>query len=142
MNITVKTVSKRSSLIRKFEEEEWLQADIEHYGQARPFIKKHYKFVAYKGKTVVGILDLSIEANVAYIENLLVSSALRNQGVGKKLATEAESFAKIQKCSKIWLDTEEGWEAEKFYRKIGYQITGTHENHYLGKRGLIFTKFL
>lgn len=142
MSVAIKQVIKRSAKIKSFEENEWYLADLEHYGKARPFSKKPYKFTAVENDTVLGVLDLIIEGNVAYIENLVISSKHRGEGIGRRLLTYGEQFAKKENCTKIWLDTEEAWGAEKFYTKMGYKITGVHEKHFLGKKGLIFTKFL
>lgn len=140
--MNIQEVKEVTESIKKFEEDGWYEADLEHYGCAKPYSKKKYKFASYDNEDVVGILDLVIEGNVANIENLLVNKVNRGRGIGKSLTQFAESFAKEKKCTKIWLYTEEGWEAEKFYKKVGYKITGKHKNHYLGNTELIFTKFL
>lgn len=142
MSLIVKQAKKNSSPLKSFESKELQLSDIAHYGRTNPYERNLYKFVAYLDKKIVGILDLKIEANVAYIDNLLTGVEHRGKGIGKQLVLRAEEFAKTEKCTKIWLDTDEEWEAAKFYKKIGYQVTGTHENHYFGKRALIFTKFL
>ncbi len=134
---------EKNTQVKEFEDREWNLADIEHYGRPNPFEKHEYKFVARNDNNqVVGILDLKVEANVAYLENILVGNQFRKQGIGKKLMMRAEEFAKDKSCTKIWLDTDEDWEAAKFYKRMGFEVTGTHENHYFGKKALIFTKFL
>ena len=141
--MTIKQVKRISKEIKDFEKEEWHKADIEHYGRDRPYSKKIYKFVSKCSEgNITGILDFVVEANVGYIENLLVGEEYREQGVGKSLVLFVEKFAKEEGCTKIWLDTEEGWGAVDFYKRMGYKITGTHEDHHLGNRELIFTKFL
>lgn len=142
MEISITRVDNVTSQIKDFEERGWLEADIEHYGSARPYKKRTYKFVAVnESGDITGILDLEIEANVAFIDNLLVGKNYRRLGVGKKLITYAERFAKKNKCTKIWLSTSQDWEATKFYEKVGYKITGTHEKHFLEQNELLFTKF-
>jgi ribosomal protein S18 acetylase RimI-like enzyme len=138
------SLSKRtSSKIKAFEKKEWRISDIEHYGKAINTTKKYYKFVAKdKSNNIVGTLDLMIEANLAYIEALLVSSNHRRMGIGKRLLEQAEKFAKQKKCTKIWLETNEGWNAVDFYKKNDYKVTGKHENHFLNQKALIFTKYL
>jgi ribosomal protein S18 acetylase RimI-like enzyme len=73
---------------------------------------------------------------------LLVGSKFRKQGIGSKLLKQAENFSKEHNCTKIYLETNEDWDAVEFYKKQKYKITGKHEKHALGQRSLIFTKFL
>lgn len=142
-NYNIRIPKKITSKIKEFEKKEWHVADIEHYGKDRNFVRKKYKFIASnKNGKIFGILDLIIEANVALIEGVIVDSEFRGNGVGRQLVIEAENFSKKNKCNKVWLETDEDWDAAKFYKKIGYKITGIHERHYLDKRGLIFTKYL
>jgi len=142
-HINVKLTNQTSGKIDEFEKIEWYLADIEHYGKPVDFTKRQYKFVAETDiGEISGILELMIEANLAFIEGLLVGSKFRNMGVGKQLVQIAENFARSKKCTKIWLETNEGWGAEEFYKKIGYEVTGIHEKHIMNQRTLIFTKFL
>ena len=142
-HIEIKEVKKTSKEIKKFEEEEWLLADIEHYGKPRNFVKKTYKFIAKdKNKNIIGILGLTIEANISYLEDILISHKHRGEGIGTKLLLFAEKFAKDHNCTKIWTETDEDWKAADFYKKMGFKICGKHENHYLGRTGLILTKYL
>jgi ribosomal protein S18 acetylase RimI-like enzyme len=141
--LSIKQIKRSNKKIENFEKEEWYKADIEHYGKARPYSKKKFKFVSENSRdNITGVLDFIVEGNVGYIENLLVGKEYRGQGIGKSLVLFVENFAKEQGCTKIWLDTEEGWGAVEFYKKMGYKITGIHEDHHLGNREFIFTKFL
>ncbi|MBU0974473.1 GNAT family N-acetyltransferase [Patescibacteria group bacterium] len=140
MNIT--QLKQNNSQIKNFENKEWKFSDIEHYGKDNKYFKKSYKFAAQDdNENIVGIIEVIIEPNVALLEAILVDHQLKRQGIGKKLIEYAEMFAKQQKCSKIYLETNEGWGAEEFYKKMGYEITGKHKNHVYGQTGLIFTKF-
>lgn len=142
-SIKVEEAEKNSEKIKDFEKNEWLLADIEHYGAPRNFEKKKYKFVANdENGDIFGVLDLILEANISYLENLVVSHNHRGQGIGKKLLLFAEKFAKDNKCTKIWTETDEDWQAANFYKKMGFKICGTHKNHYLGRKGLILAKYL
>jgi len=146
MNITTTLItnsSENKKIIDAFEKKEWQLADLEHYGKLVDFTKKKYKFVAKtdSGK-IIGTLDLTIELNLAYVKSLLVGFKFRKIGVGKQLIETAENFAKDKKCTKVWLETNKGWAAEKFYKKVGYKVTGIHKNHILNQKTLILTKFL
>lgn len=138
----IKEVKNTSSILRKFEQKEWEIADIEHYGKPRNFEKRKYKFVANSEEgDILGVLSLITEANVAFLEGIIVSHEHRGEGIGTQLLLFAEDFAKKKKCNKIWTETDEDWKASKFYKKMGYVVCGVHENHYLGRKGLILTKF-
>jgi ribosomal protein S18 acetylase RimI-like enzyme len=135
--------SENSEKVDAFEKKEWRLADMKHYGKLVDFTKKKHKFIAKKNSTeIIGTLDLVIEANLAYVDSLLVGSQFQKMGVGRKLIEIAENFARDKKCTKVWLETNEGWGAEKFYKKIGYEVTGIHEKHILNQKTLILTKFL
>jgi ribosomal protein S18 acetylase RimI-like enzyme len=143
MSISISEIKGASVELEEFKKKEWHLADLEHYGGPRPYTKSFHKFIATddEGK-IIGMLELEIEANVAYIDGILVASDQKGKGIGKELMLFCEKFAKEKKCTKVWLDTEEGWGAVKFYEKLGYQLTGTHKGHHLGKDGLIYTKFI
>jgi len=141
--IHIELTDKSSKKIKEFEKIKWAVADQEHYGKPVDFTKNKYKFVAKnEDGEITGILDLMTEANLAFVEGLLIGSKFRKQGIGSKLMKQAEDFAKKNKCTKVYLETNEDWEAVEFYKKLGYEVTGKHEDHALGQRSLIFTKFL
>ncbi|MDQ7009587.1 MAG: GNAT family N-acetyltransferase [Candidatus Gracilibacteria bacterium] len=142
-NINIELVKINNKVINDFEGKEWIIADIEHYGKADiNFEKKKYQFIAKNDLgEIMGVLNLVIEVNLAFIDSLLVGHKYRRMGVGKKLLTKAENIAKENNCSKIYLETNKGWKAVKFYEKYNYKITGIHEKHILGQDTLIFTKF-
>ncbi len=142
-SVNIRLVKNSLDKIQEFEKAEWIIADQEHYGKQVDFAKKSYKFVAYiNDSKIAGTLDLTIEVNLAFIESVLVGSKFQKKGIGKQLVEKAENFAKENGCTKIYLETNEGWGAEEFYRRIGYEVTGVHEKHILGQKTLIFTKFL
>ena len=142
-NIIIKLNNQSSDKLSTFEKKEWAISDMEHYGRSDiDLSKKKYKFIAENESwEIVWILELMIEVNVAFIDGLLVGSKHRRKGIGKNLIKTAEEYSKKNNCTKIWLETNEGWEAEKFYKNVWYKITGSHEKHILNQKSLIFTKF-
>ena len=54
-----------------------------------------------------------------YIDELWVSPASRGGGLGRQLMELAEEFARAQRLQGIWLWTQ-SWQAEGFYRQLGY----------------------
>jgi len=139
-----KNGATENSEIAEFTKSAWKDADLEHYGRSDiDFTKKEYTLVAKnEDNKIMGILYFEIEVNVCFVDTLLVGKKFQNNGIGTKLLDYAEKFAKEKKCTKIYLETNEGWDAVKFYKKRGYKNTGMHEKHILGQNSLFFTKFL
>jgi len=79
--INTTLVTRITKKIKDFEKEEWHLADLEHYGKSVDFTKKKHKFVAKNNSgNIIGMLDLAIEVNLAFVEGLLVSSKHRKKG--------------------------------------------------------------
>lgn len=56
------------------------------------------------------------------IENVIVSSRIRRQGIGKKLMEAIEQIARDHDCGYIiFLSGEQRKEAHRFYEKLGYR---------------------
>lgn len=133
-----------SEEVKIFQAEQRRISDLEHYWKEDiDFTKREYTFVAKDNSdTIVWTIVLSIEVNLCFIEGLLVSSKHRRLGIWTSLIRKAENHAIKQKCSKIYLETNEGWQAVKFYENIWYKVTWSHEEHMMGQKALFFTKFL
>lgn len=129
--------------IGKFMDREWVIADTEHYGGPVDFNKRTLSFVARdECGEILGFVELIIEADLAKIESLLVGSKHRRKGVGKFLLDYAYEVAVKEDCKKIYLETNVGWEAEKFYVSQGYEVEARLRKHILGQDGLILSRFL
>lgn len=55
------------------------------------------------------------------VKYLWVEPNAKGKGLGRKLLTEAEEFAKQQGCHSVFLDTYD-FQAKPFYEKQGYQV--------------------
>ncbi|MFD1951991.1 GNAT family N-acetyltransferase [Sphingomonas arantia] len=66
-----------------------------------------------------------------FIEYLVVSDALRGQGVGTQLMLRAEAIARDRGCIGVRLDTFD-FQARGFYEKLGYTVFGTIADHPVG----------
>ncbi len=55
------------------------------------------------------------------VKYLWVEPDAKGKGLGRKLLTEAEGFAKQQGCHSVFLDTYD-FQAKPFYEKQGYQV--------------------
>ncbi|MFA9190728.1 GNAT family N-acetyltransferase [Flavobacterium sp. FZUC8N2.13] len=67
------------------------------------------------GRSIWGTLE---------VKTLVVKLENRNQGIGRKLITEAEKEAKNRNCRFISLDTF-SFQAPGFYEKLGFEKIGT-----------------
>lgn len=62
-----------------------------------------------------------------HIEALWVDEAHQGQGLGRKLMSAAEVFARDESCHGAWLDTSNA-SACTFYQKLGFTVFGKLEN--------------
>lgn len=95
--------------------------------------EKNYFIVGLENNNIVGFLSLVIDFQlhhidkVATVEELIVSSKYRNNGVGKMLLENAVNYAKESKCDVIELTSGFSREsAHRFYEKNGF-IKGSYK---------------
>lgn len=133
---------KRSKNATAFSKKEWEIADLEHFGKASGWSEKGYYIQATEGDKILGLIHYTIISGVIEISTLIVSHNHRGKGIGTKLINKIEDIAKKDNVHKIYLVTGDGWKAENFYQKMGFEKTGEHKNHYLHKDWIIYSKFL
>lgn len=92
------------------------------------------------GATVGGVYGM-INYDWLFVELLAVPSDKRSQGHGTNLMDEAERIARAGGCIGVWLDTYE-FQALDFYRKRGFEVFGTIEDHPIGQRRYFMRKQL
>ncbi|MEX2028521.1 MAG: GNAT family N-acetyltransferase [Candidatus Curtissbacteria bacterium] len=138
--VTVQKTTRKD--IKKFSDEEWKIADMEHFGRPSNWKTKKFTYKAVEGGEVVGILMVEYEVGVLYIGDLLVSHKHRHKGIGKELMEKAEELAKELKAHKIYLETGKDWEAEKFYTALGFKPEGILKNHNMHADFVIYSKFI
>lgn len=68
---------------------------------------------------VHAVLTADILWDWIYIDELWIAKESRGEGLGRKLMRLVEEFAISQSLQGIWLWTQ-SWQAEGFYRKLGY----------------------
>jgi GNAT superfamily N-acetyltransferase len=93
-----------------------------------PFFKQSdlQFFVVYarnEQSEVIGGLCGDILGTCACVDYMWVDEKQRGQGIGSKLFAKLENFAKSKKCTSIQLFTYD-FQAEKFYKKLGFQSIG------------------
>ena len=76
------------------------------------------------------------EPNILYLSELYVNKEQRNKGIGAKILKIADEVAANMKCNSIRLKTEIGSNAERLYRKNGYNSLKMEGNQiWLEKQG-------
>ena len=81
---------------------------------------------------VVGGLTGRTSAAWLFVELLWLPEALRGTGLGTRLMMEAEAEAVRRGCIGAHLDTFD-FQAPGFYRKLGYEVFGSIEDHPPGR---------
>lgn len=90
--------------------------------------ERNYYIIGVEDSNIIGFLSLVIDyqlhhvEKVATIEELIVSSKYRSNGIGKNLLENAIEYAKNNKCDVIELTSGFSRErAHKFYEKNGFK---------------------
>lgn len=86
--------------------------------------------LAWAGDELAGTaqLELAGKPNAAHraeVQKLLVLTALRRRGVGRRLMEALEDEARAAGRSLLVLDTRQGDSAERLYRRLGYVEAGS-----------------
>ena len=92
------------------------------------------------GQTVGGLWG-RIYYDWMFIDMLVVPEGHRTGGYGSALMREADRIARIKGCVGMWLDTFE-FQALGFYRKLGFELFGTIDDHPVGQRRFFLQKRL
>jgi ribosomal protein S18 acetylase RimI-like enzyme len=66
-----------------------------------------------------------------YIWALFVDNAAAGRGIGRALLDRACETLKDAGFTRIWLTTDPGTRAERFYRRAGWQLIGEQDNELL-----------
>ncbi len=75
---------------------------------------------------IVGVVRVAIDGERGHFGMLSVSPEAQGTGLGRRLVDAAEEFARAAGCT--WMDLEVAsprTELPPFYRKFGYEVTGT-----------------
>ena len=81
-----------------------------------------------EASAVIGGLTGRTSAAWLFVELLWLSEALRGTGLGTRLMMAAEAEAVQRGCIGAHLDTYD-FQAPGFYRKLGYEVFGSIEDH-------------
>jgi len=96
---------------------------------APEYEKERVKWLAFDERSdIQGVLTADVLWDWMYIDELWVSSQFRGEGLGRRLMEKAEEYAISRSLQGIWLWTQ-SWQAEGFYRQLGYSEF-TRSNHF------------
>lgn len=79
--------------------------------------KLHLFLAARKGEDLIGTIGMQKFGEAALLRSLAVAEAYRGKGIGKKLLTSVEKFARILEVKQLWLLT---MTAADFFKHFGY----------------------
>ena len=109
---------------------------------APEYKKDRVKWLAFdERKDIRAILTADIMWDWVYVDELWVSPTSRGEGLGQQLMQLAEEFAISQSLQGIWLWTQ-SWQAEGFYRQLGYSQFTRFDNFPKGHSRIGFRKKL
>ncbi len=110
--------------------------------KAPEYIKERVKWLGLDERNEIkGILTADILWDWLYVDELWVSTELRGAGFGRLLMLRAEQYAGSRNASGIWLWTQ-SWQAEGFYRHLGYREFARFEDFPRGHSRIGFRKRL
>ena len=88
-------------------------------------------------KEVVAFLSVEVhheEENYIYLDDLSVTAAYRNKGIGSELVSTAEMYAEEINIPAVLLHVEKAnISAVRFYERLGFTVFRDDENRYLMK---------
>jgi ribosomal protein S18 acetylase RimI-like enzyme len=109
---------------------------------APDYEQRHCKWLLESDEAgISALLTASILWDWMYIDELWVSAASRRKGHGRELMRLAEAYAIAQSLRGIWLWTQ-SWQAEGFYRHLGYREFTRFEGFPQGHSRIGFRKTL
>lgn len=93
--------------------------------------KNHALVVVQDGKKIVGVATLyvlqKIGKRTGYVEDVVVDSGYRGQGLGEKLMRKVISTAKSKKVKTLYLTSRSlHVAAHHLYRKVGFKVKETN----------------
>ena len=108
---------------------------------APPFHKERLNWLAYEENRLIAAVTGDSLWDWLYIDELWVSESHRGTGLGRELMEEAERYASAEGLTGIWLWTQ-SWQAEAFYKKLGFEEFTSFPDFPKGHRRIGFRKLL
>ena len=115
-----------------------------HSGEqgAPDYLKEQLKWLGVDERNDIrAVLTADILWDWIYVDELWVCHTARGAGLGRRLMLLAEEFAIAEGLQGIWLWTQ-SWQAEGFYRQLGYREFTRFDNFPKGHSRIGFRKHL
>lgn len=109
---------------------------------ARTAIQRYHVWAEDKNNHIVGALTLLVAHRCARISSFTVWPDFIGLGIGTALLSEAESIARSQGCTKLWVYTKYGLDNQKFYLAKGFREEAVLQNNWAGYDRAIYSKCL
>ena len=107
---------------------------------APQYAKRHVSWVRYdEHDAPLAILTADVLWDWLYVDELWVSEDCREEGLGRQLMERAEAFGLAEELQGVWLWTQ-SWQAEDFYKHLGYEEFTRFENFPKGYSRVGFRK--
>jgi len=139
LNIKIKQVQKADT--EEFAKEQWLINDKKFNFLPQ---RETFYFGVYKNEEIIAYTQTEIRGGVAETMSLLVKDGLQGEGVGTKLLSHVEGWAKSdKKCNKSVIKTSSAWpKSVHFYEKLGYKKDAVLPKYYYGVNWYYMSKDL
>ncbi|MCR4326447.1 MAG: GNAT family N-acetyltransferase [Candidatus Roizmanbacteria bacterium] len=137
----VKILKRKSQEMRLFDKNEWPRYNHEHFGKEITWDTQIYYVKVEENSSILGTMELKVEAGVGHIKTLLVKKEIHRKGVGQLLIQKAKEITRKQKGHKLYLTTGKSWKAVTFYEAMGFKISAVLPNHFFGVDFVEMTKF-
>ena len=132
--------TKDDGIIKSFVDK-LVNYNIEMTKDSEFVIKKHTFLAKSDDGKNVGLIEVELFFQYAFVKTLIIDIDYRKKGAGSFLLTKAEEFAKTNNCHSLWLDTF-SFQAPKFYEKHGYKSFGQLSNYPDNHKRLFYCKKL
>ena len=131
--------------VKKFNNQEWHKADKEHYSRKvgrNEWKAKRFILKLTIDEEIVGTISGKHLGGVVHVDSIIVAGEQRRKGFGKAMMEKAEEFAKSLDAHKIHLIAGKRWQANEFYKKMGYKKMGELPKHHFKHDFVIYSKFI
>lgn len=108
---------------------EFINKEFSAYGEQNGVVLNYdeFCFAAEEDGNILGVITGRAYYNEVHIGDLIVASSVRKGGIGSKLVRAVEENYRGKGYDKITLTTF-GFQAPKFYKKLGYEVEFVRED--------------
>ena len=107
---------------------DWQKLDNIKYGSGNHWFEKRFRFKATENGRLLGTIDGKFEPGIVYIGTMMTTEKARGKGIGTKLINYVEGLGKKLGTHRIWLYTGKDWQANLFYKKLGFKMGTLYQN--------------